>query len=70
MRRIGAWGLVMVALAAACGLAQPQIEDVELGLGGRFLPKASAPIVVSIRNDGIPRSVVLEIFQRAERGYS
>jgi hypothetical protein len=70
MRRIGAWGLVMVALAAACGLAQPQIENVELGLGGRFLPKAFTPIVVSIRNDGIPRSVVLEIFQRAERGYS
>jgi hypothetical protein len=68
MRRIGTWGLVMVALAAACGLAQPQIENVELGLGGRFLPKAFTPIVVSIRNDGIPRSVVLEIFQRAERG--
>ncbi len=61
--------LVTTALAAVPGLAQPQIESVELGFNERFLPKVPTPIVVSIRADATPRSVVLEIFQRAERGY-
>jgi len=68
MRRSLRWGLVAMALAAAPVLAQPQIESVELGLGGRFLPGVPTPVAVSIRPGGISRAVILEIFQRAERG--
>jgi len=74
MRRICAWGLVTMALAAAPVLAQPQIESVELGFNGRFLPGALTPLVVTLRHRGPAQSVHLEVSQEirdfTERSFS
>ncbi|MCL6641700.1 MAG: hypothetical protein K6T71_00030 [Candidatus Bipolaricaulota bacterium] len=74
MRRICAWGFVTVALAAAPVLAQPQIESVELGFNGRFLPGALTPLVVTLRHRGPAQSFYLEVSQEirdfTERSFS
>jgi hypothetical protein len=74
MRRICAWGFVTVALATAPVLAQPQIESVELGFNGRFLPGALTPLVVTLRHHGPAQSFYLEISQEirdfTERSFS
>ena len=74
MRRSYVWGLVAMALAAAPVLAQPQIESVELGFNGRFLPGALTPLVVTLQHRGPAQSFHLEISQEirdfTERSFS
>lgn len=74
MRHTVLAGLVTLALTATSVLAQPQIEGVELGFNGRFLPGALTPITLSLRHSGPAQNFSLEISQEvrdfAERSFS
>ncbi|MCX8102848.1 MAG: hypothetical protein N3E42_00160 [Candidatus Bipolaricaulota bacterium] len=63
MRRSAVAGLLTVALATVPVLAQPQIESVELGFNGRFLPGALTPLSVTLRHSGPAQNFTLEVSQ-------
>ncbi len=67
MRRSLKWGLMTVALVSASALAQPHIENIELGFNGRFLPGTFTPIAVTLSSTETAWDLTLEVSQEIQK---